>query len=339
MRVLSYNPGDDYFFVDATWDEFRKLAGKYKIYTGGAGVEAVIENYKLFQEDQEELTTDSWSYRQFIMDLYGIDYMPDVCFITSRDLSDIAIELYDFPFGHMWNGESPWEKIESVVIRDLTDLEVLVCRGNEPAGDNMPILDDYYEKSVPDPECRANSSDEETITESGGLNIAILVKQAVENTAKYRGPYNTLWSRKELTAQKVGAFCEYYAKMTLISYGINIYTSEIDDHGIDFVAEGQDGLLKFQVKGIRGTSQYVFMPREYFNIEDDTMFLLLMLLIDYEHPDMYIIPTSAWRQKNRVFVSHDFIGKKSKPDHGVNVSMKNMPALEKYRIENMLSLF
>ena len=106
MRVLSYNPGDDYFFVDATWDEFRKLAGKYKIYTGGAGVEAVIENYKLFQEDQEELTTDSWSYRQFIMDLYGIDYMPDVCFITSRDLSDIAIELYDFPFGHMWNGES-----------------------------------------------------------------------------------------------------------------------------------------------------------------------------------------------------------------------------------------
>ena len=43
MRVLSYNPGDDYFFVDATWDEFRKLAGKYKIYTGGAGVEAEVE--------------------------------------------------------------------------------------------------------------------------------------------------------------------------------------------------------------------------------------------------------------------------------------------------------
>ncbi len=169
--------------------------------------------------------------------------------------------------------------------------------------------------------------------------IGSLLKQAVENMAKQRGPYNMLWSSGSLTPQKVGVFCEYYAKMTLISYGVNIYTSEIDDHGIDFIAEGRNGFLKFQVKGIRGSSQYVFMPKEYFNIADDAMFLLLVLLIDEEHPDMYIIPTSAWRQKNSVFVSHDYEGKKSKSEYGVNVSRKNMPALEKYRIRNMLSLF
>ena len=49
--------------------------------------------------------------------------------------------------------------------------------------------------------------------------------------------YNLNWSRKELTPQKLGTFCEYYAKMSLASYGLNIFTSEVDDHGIDFVAE------------------------------------------------------------------------------------------------------
>ena len=151
--------------------------------------------------------------------------------------------------------------------------------------------------------------------------------------------YNLLWSRKGLTAQKLGTFCEYYAKMTLISYGVNVYTSEIDDHGLDFVAESRNGFLKFQVKGIRASSQYVFMRKDYFTIEDDTMFLFLILLVDGEHPDMYIIPASAWRQESCVFVYRSYEGKKSKPEYGVNISKKNMPELEKYKLENMLSLF
>lgn len=52
--------------------------------------------------------------------------------------------------------------------------------------------------------------------------------------------YNLIWSREELTPQKLGTFGEYYAKMELTSYGMSIYTSEVDDHGIDFVAEVQE---------------------------------------------------------------------------------------------------
>lgn len=151
--------------------------------------------------------------------------------------------------------------------------------------------------------------------------------------------YNLIWTRKDLTPQKLGAFCEYYAKMTLTSYGVSIYTSEIDDHGIDFIAESKNGFLKFQVKGIKITSQYVYMKKEYFNIEDDAMFLFLLLLADGEHPKLYIVPTSAWRQESKTFVFHDYEGKKSKPEYGVNISKKNMEELEKYRIEAMLSLF
>lgn len=150
--------------------------------------------------------------------------------------------------------------------------------------------------------------------------------------------YNLQWSRANLTPQKVGAFCEYYAKMALISYGVNVYTSEIDDHGIDFVAEGRAGFLKFQVKGVRGLSQ-VFMEKEKFDVEDDAMFLVLLLLVDGEEPDMYVIPASAWRRESTVFVSHDYEGKKSRPDYTVNVSKRNLPELEQYRLENMLALF
>ena len=126
--------------------------------------------------------------------------------------------------------------------------------------------------------------------------------------------------------------------MALLSYGVRIYTPEIDDHGIDFVAEGRKGFLKFQVKGVRGLSQ-VFMEKDKFDVEDDAMFLILLLLIDGEEPDMYVIPSSAWRRESTVFVTHEYEGKKSPPDYTVNVSRKNLPELEKYRLENMLSVF
>lgn len=108
--------------------------------------------------------------------------------------------------------------------------------------------------------------------------------------------YNLQWSKKELTPQKLGTFCEYYAKMALASYGLSIYSSEVDDHGIDFVVETETGFLKFQVKSARlATTNYVFARKETFQITDDSLFLFLILLTDGEQPRSYIIPTSAWR--------------------------------------------
>lgn len=127
--------------------------------------------------------------------------------------------------------------------------------------------------------------------------------------------------------------------MALASYGFDIYTSEVDDHGIDFVVELKSRFLKFQVKAIRtATSNYVFMQKAHFDIEDSSLFLLLMLLTDGEHPEIYLIPTSAWKQESKVFVYHDYEGKKSKPEYGVNTSKKNKAELEQYRLDNMISL-
>lgn len=106
--------------------------------------------------------------------------------------------------------------------------------------------------------------------------------------------YNLNWSRSDLTRQKLGTFCEYYAKMSLASYGVSIYTSEVDDHGIDFIAESKRGFLKFQVKAIRKGTGYVFMREEYFDISDQSLYLFLLLLNDGEHPIEYLIPATTW---------------------------------------------
>ena len=48
------------------------------------------------------------------------------------------------------------------------------------------------------------------------------------------------WS--DLRPMQLGRYAEYYAKMEFASYGYDIYTSEVDDHGVDFVASKNSGI-------------------------------------------------------------------------------------------------
>ena len=150
--------------------------------------------------------------------------------------------------------------------------------------------------------------------------------------------YNLNWSRDDLTPQKLGTFGEYYAKMALASYGVDIYTSEVDDHGIDFVAETKRRFLKFQVKTIRcKTTNYVFMRKDMFDISDPALYLLLILLMDGEDPELYLIPATSWSDTSKTaLVYHAYDGKKSTPEYGVNLSKKNLSQLECFKLEHFI---
>lgn len=149
--------------------------------------------------------------------------------------------------------------------------------------------------------------------------------------------FNLNWSRKELTKQRLGSFGEYYAKMVLASYGMSIYTSEVDDHGVDFVAETKRGFIKFQVKTVRHDTNYVYMLEEHFDVEDDTLFLFLSILTDGELPVSYIVPATVWKDDvTGMFVHRTYEGKKSKPEYGMNLSAKNIPFIENYKLEKMI---
>jgi hypothetical protein len=68
------------------------------------------------------------------------------------------------------------------------------------------------------------------------------------------------WSR--LNHLQVGKFAEYFVKMEFTLYGFDIYTSEVDDRGIDFVIRrGQDHYYDVQVKSLRGMG-YIFFQKD-----------------------------------------------------------------------------
>ena len=146
---------------------------------------------------------------------------------------------------------------------------------------------------------------------------------------------NLNWSG--LNHLQLGRYAEYYAKMEFASYGYDVYTSEVDDHGVDFVAKGPDDrFVEVQVKATRGS--YVFIQQDKIKL-DDSHLVCYMRFTDGALPEVYLIPATVWSAPNGVFVSHDYDkpGQSSKPEWGINYSEKNRHLLEPYRAETYFS--
>ncbi|MBN2797291.1 MAG: DUF4365 domain-containing protein [Clostridia bacterium] len=144
------------------------------------------------------------------------------------------------------------------------------------------------------------------------------------------------WSK--LDYLQVGQYSEYYAKMEFTTYGFDVFTSEIDDHGIDFIVKVRDGLYyEIQVKAARlDRTSYVFAKKSKFSIDNSNLYMVLVLLNEDESPNIYLIPSGAWIVENDLFRNRDYIGKKSVPEWGLNISKKNLHLLEEYRLDRQI---
>lgn len=141
------------------------------------------------------------------------------------------------------------------------------------------------------------------------------------------------WS--DLNTQQVGTYSEYFVKMELTMHGFQVYGTEVDDRGIDFVARhGHGPFLEVQVKSLRSIG-YVFMRKEHFRPADN-LHLALALLFEGQAPQLFLIPSTVWNAPDSVFVDRNYDGLKSAPEWGLNLSQKNMSALEPYRFERMV---
>ena len=149
---------------------------------------------------------------------------------------------------------------------------------------------------------------------------------------------NTEW--KKLNKLQLGRYAEYYAKMEFASYGLDVYTSEVDDHGIDFIVKDKKNRFnEVQVKALRDKG-YTFMKQIHFDLENDNLYLILLIFEDNDLPSTYLVPTTAWKNSNSVFVVRNYGEEfKSVPEYGVNVSNKNRHLLEEYKFEVMVNRF
>jgi hypothetical protein len=115
--------------------------------------------------------------------------------------------------------------------------------------------------------------------------------------------------------------------------GLDIYTSEVDDKGIDFVARtGADNYWDVQVKSVY-KSKYIFFLKSAFDIQRANLLVAVVRFVNGEAPIIYLIPAQAWKSPNGLLVSRDYEGKLCAPEWGVQLSQKNIPLLSPYDFE------
>ena len=146
---------------------------------------------------------------------------------------------------------------------------------------------------------------------------------------------NMKWS--ELNNLQLGRYAEYYAKMEFASYSFEVYTSEVDDHGVDFIIKGpnKNEFYEVQVKSVRDYG-YAYIAKSKMPELSDNRLVCFLHFLEEQLPDIFIIPASAWKNPNAVLVDrkYDKPGRKSDPEWGINISRKNYSLLDFYKSEN-----
>lgn len=143
-------------------------------------------------------------------------------------------------------------------------------------------------------------------------------------------------SWKNLTHLQLGKCGEHLASIEFIKSGLDVFTSEVDDKGIDLVVrKNENTYYDIQVKAIRGFN-YVFMRKEVFKPRKN-LYLALLIFND-EIPTKLLIPsTDISSRKHSCFSSRDYIGKKSQPEYGISLSKKNITdVIELYSFDKQI---
>ncbi|MEI2608276.1 MAG: hypothetical protein V9G20_06550 [Candidatus Promineifilaceae bacterium] len=145
--------------------------------------------------------------------------------------------------------------------------------------------------------------------------------------------YQHEWNR--INHLQIGKYAEYLAKMEFVIRGFDVYASEVDDRGIDFILRLNPNLyIDVQVKSVRSFN-YVFFPKHTFQLRDNLL-AVLAIMMQGQPVELYLIPALTWLNPNALFVSHDYENKQSAPEWGINLSRKNLPLLAPFAFDLMM---
>jgi len=147
---------------------------------------------------------------------------------------------------------------------------------------------------------------------------------------------------EDLNKLQVGKYAEYFMKMEFTLYGYDVYTTEVDDKGIDFVVRDNKNknidtkYYDVQVKSVRSKSNYIFFPKKTFILKPNLLAAIIHFIQD-EPPKLYLIPSTEWNNPNKLLVGYDYKGKKSNAEWGISITKKNIPLLDKYQFDEVIN--
>ncbi|MFM2058817.1 MAG: hypothetical protein RLY71_3202 [Pseudomonadota bacterium] len=136
------------------------------------------------------------------------------------------------------------------------------------------------------------------------------------------------WSK--LNKIQKGTFGEHFAKMEFAMYGFLVFSAEIDDRGIDFVARRDDGHhFDVQVKTITGKN-YTFINQSKFNKD---LIICLVILKELSPPTMYLFIGSDWEKDTSGLLTHKHFPSQKEAEYGINITICNLPLLSAYEFD------
>ena len=146
--------------------------------------------------------------------------------------------------------------------------------------------------------------------------------------------HNHRWSY--LNHLQIGRFGEYLVKMELTRYGLDLYSSEVDNREIGFIVRlSESKYLDIQVKTVR-ILNYIFFRKRVFHPREN-LYAAIVILQENQPPDLFLIPSIAWMKPDSLLVSRDYEEAESDPEWGINLSEKNLELLDRFQFRNMFN--
>ncbi len=141
------------------------------------------------------------------------------------------------------------------------------------------------------------------------------------------------WSH--LNHIQVGRYGKQLVRAELIRYGLDARSADVDRRRSELVIRQDDGSrYDVLVRTVRDHN-YIFFRKSRFVLRPNLL-VAVVILWENEPPACYLIPSEAWKEPNALLASRDFVGKKSPPAWGINLSRKNMPLLEAYAFDRVV---
>jgi hypothetical protein len=127
----------------------------------------------------------------------------------------------------------------------------------------------------------------------------------------------------------------------LIALGKTIVTERLESLGCTVEAPSSRIGGKLEVRTPSGRSVEVFVSTQRLGgyvfwtkrrlQPASSRFAAIVLLADADDPDLYLVPSTEWRDASPPLTDRDNIGKQSEPEYGISLARSSLAALQRYR--------
>ena len=130
------------------------------------------------------------------------------------------------------------------------------------------------------------------------------------------------------------------SRQELIAFGRSTVTERLESLGCSVTAPSSRTAAKLAVQTPSGRSLevfvstqrvggYVFWTKQRF-APAETRFAAIVLLAESTEPEVYLLPSTEWRNASPPLTDRPNVGKRSEPEYGLSLARSSLPALQRY---------